>query len=116
MKSVGVSVIPGSDGVVGTVEEGLEIASNIGYPIIIKAASGGGGRGMRVVNSKDEFEMAFNTATSEAKISFNDSNVYIEKFFISPKHIEIQIICDGSNNAYSLLYRNIRHFLSYVFR
>ena len=105
MKSIGVPVIPGSNGNVNTVEEGHAIADNIGYPIIIKATSGGGGRGMRVVNSKDEFEMAFNTAKSESKISFGDDSVYLEKYFISPKHIEIQVICDKDNNVYSLLDR-----------
>ena len=105
MKGIGVPVIPGSNGNVNDLEEGIKVAEEIGFPIIIKATSGGGGRGMRVVNHIDEFELAFNTATSEAKISFNDSRVYIEKYFISPKHIEIQIIADSNNNVYSLLER-----------
>ena len=105
MKSFGVPVIPGSQGDLESVEDGLKIADEIGYPIIIKASSGGGGRGMRVVHSKDEFEVSYSTATSEAKISFNDSNVYLEKYFISPKHIEIQIIADKNGNVYSLLDR-----------
>ena len=105
MKEIGVPVIPGSNGNVNNLEEGINVAKEIGFPIIIKATSGGGGRGMRVVNHIDEFELAFNTATSEAKISFNDSRVYIEKYFTSPKHIEIQIIADSNNNVYSLLER-----------
>tara|TARA_B100000965_G_scaffold296243_1_gene254474 strand:+ start:2789 stop:4150 length:1362 start_codon:yes stop_codon:yes gene_type:complete len=105
MKKIGVPVIPGSDGNVQNLEDGINIADEIGYPIIIKAASGGGGRGMRVVNNRSDFELAFNTATSEAKLSFNDDRVYIEKFFTSPKHIEIQIICDKNNHVYSLLDR-----------
>ena len=105
MKKIGVPVIPGSDGNIQNLEDGINIADEIGYPIIIKAASGGGGRGMRVVNNRSDFELAFNTATSEAKLSFNDDRVYIEKFFTSPKHIEIQIICDKNNNVYSLLDR-----------
>ena len=105
MKSLGVPIIPGSKGNVDSVEEGVDIAREIGYPIIIKATSGGGGRGMRIVNNEEEFEIAFTTAQSEAKISFNDSNVYIEKYFISPKHIEIQIIADSAGNVYSLLDR-----------
>ena len=105
MKKIGVPVIPGSNGNVDSLEEGLRVAEEIGFPIIIKATSGGGGRGMRVVNTIDEFELAYNTATSEAKISFNDSSVYIEKYFTSPKHIEIQIIADSNYNAYSLLDR-----------
>ena len=105
MKSIGVPIIPGSNGNIYSVEEGLTVAEDIGYPIIIKASSGGGGRGMRVVNNPDEFELAYNTATSESKISFNDANVYIEKYFTSPKHIEVQIIADSNGNAYSLLER-----------
>ena len=105
MKSFGVPVIPGSNGNLNSAEEGLEIADEIGYPVIIKASSGGGGRGMRVVHSKEDFIVSYETAKSEAKVSFNDSNVYLEKFFTSPKHIEIQIIADKNGNVYSLLDR-----------
>ena len=78
----------------------MEIANDLGYPVIIKASSGGGGRGMRIVNDSQDFKNAFDTAQSEAKISFNDTNVYIEKYFVSPKHIEIQIISDTHGNVY----------------
>jgi acetyl-CoA carboxylase biotin carboxylase subunit len=105
MKSFGIPVIPGSQGNIDSVNDGLKVAEEIGYPVIIKAASGGGGRGMRIVNNQSEFEIAFSTAQSEAKISFNDSNVYLEKYFINPKHIEIQIIADSNGNVYSLLDR-----------
>ena len=99
MVSVGVPVIPGSDGVVTSVAEGLENADKIGYPVIVKAASGGGGRGMRMVESKEEFENSFFSAQSEAKIAFNNDEVYIEKYFVSPRHIEIQIMADSHGNT-----------------
>ena len=105
MKSFGVPVIPGSHGNIESVEQGLEIADEIGYPVIIKATLGGGGRGMRIVQTKDDFELLYTTAKSEAKISFNDSSIYLEKYFISPKHIEIQVIADMNGNVYSLLDR-----------
>jgi acetyl-CoA carboxylase, biotin carboxylase subunit len=105
MENFGIPVIPGSKGNINTLDEGLSVANEIGYPVIIKAASGGGGRGMRIVNNPSEFELAFSTAQAEAKISFNDSNVYLEKYFINPKHIEIQIIADSKGNVYSLLDR-----------
>jgi acetyl-CoA carboxylase biotin carboxylase subunit len=99
MVSVGVPVIPGSDGVVASVAEGLENADKIGYPVIVKAASGGGGRGMRMVESKEEFENSFFSAQSEAKIAFNNDEVYIEKYFVSPRHIEVQIMADSHGNT-----------------
>jgi len=101
MKKVGVPVIPGSEGVVNDIHEGLTIASEIGYPVIIKAASGGGGRGMRMVEHENEFENAFNSAQSESKISFNNDEVYIEKYFTNPRHIEIQIMADKSGNIFA---------------
>ena len=101
MKSAGVAVIPGSDGIVHNIEEGLKIASNIGYPIIIKAASGGGGRGMRMVEKEEDFTNAFNSAQSESKIAFNNEEVYIEKYFTEPRHIEIQILADSHGNTYA---------------
>jgi len=101
MKSVGVPVIPGSDGVVPSASEGLKIANNIGYPVIVKAASGGGGRGMRMVEKEDDFINAFNSAQSESKISFNNDEVYIEKYFTEPRHIEIQILADSHGNTFA---------------
>jgi len=105
MRKLNVPIIPGSLGVVKSASEGLDIAHELGFPVIIKASSGGGGRGMRIVNNPDDFKNAFETAQSEAKISFNDTNVYVEKYFISPKHIEIQIVSDTHGNVYSLLDR-----------
>jgi len=99
MLAVGIPVIPGSDGVVTSVAEGLENADKIGYPVIVKAASGGGGRGMRMVESKEEFENSFFSAQSEAKIAFNNDEVYIEKYFVSPRHIEVQIMADSHGNT-----------------
>ena len=101
MKSFGVPVIPGSDGVVSDSSKGLEIARGIGYPVIVKAASGGGGRGMRMVDSESDFVNAFNSAQSESKISFNNDEVYIEKYFLEPRHIEIQILSDTHGNTFA---------------
>ena len=101
MKAAGVAVIPGSEGVVDTAEEGIKIASTIGYPVIIKAASGGGGRGMRMVENEEDFTNAFNSAQSESKIAFNNDEVYIEKYFTEPRHIEIQILGDSHGNIYA---------------
>ncbi|MBI44762.1 MAG: acetyl-CoA carboxylase biotin carboxylase subunit [Candidatus Marinimicrobia bacterium] len=101
MESFGVPVIPGSKGVVGSVQDGLEIASDIGYPVIIKAASGGGGRGMRMVVKDSDFENAYNSAQSESKISFDNDEVYIEKYFKSPRHIEVQILSDQHGNVFA---------------
>ena len=98
MKAAGVPVIPGSDGLVHSFEDAKIIAEKIGYPIIVKAASGGGGRGMRLVNENSELENSFKSAQSEAKISFNNDEVYIEKYFINPRHIEIQILADEHGN------------------
>ena len=105
MRKLNVPIIPGSVGLVDSSDKGLSIANELGFPVIIKASSGGGGRGMRIVNDPSDFKNSFDTAQSEAKISFNDTNVYIEKYFTSPKHIEIQIISDTHGNVYSLLDR-----------
>ena len=101
MKAVGVEVIPGSEGVVKNVQDGLEIASSIGYPVIIKAASGGGGRGMRMVENEEDFINSFNSAQSESKIAFDNDEVYIEKYFTQPRHIEIQILSDIHGNTFA---------------
>jgi len=100
MKQNGVPVIPGSDGVVTEIKEGKIIASEVGYPVIIKASAGGGGKGMRVVWKEEEFEKAFQTASSEAESAFGNSAVYIEKFIENPRHVEIQIIGDSEGTAY----------------
>jgi len=89
-----VPCIPGSDGLVESVEEGLEIAEKIKYPVIIKATAGGGGRGMRIVRSKEDFEDHWNNARKEAEAAFGNDGLYIEKFIEEPRHIEIQVIGD----------------------
>lgn len=100
MKENGVPVVPGSDGVITDVQEARKIASEIGYPVIIKATAGGGGKGMRIVREDAEFEKAFQTASSEAEASFNDGSMYIEKFVENPRHVEIQILGDSFGNVY----------------
>jgi acetyl-CoA carboxylase biotin carboxylase subunit len=100
MKKNGVPVIPGSDGVVATSEEGVAIAKEIGYPVIIKPSAGGGGKGMRVVWEESEFLIAFQTARHEAESFFGHPDVYIEKFLENPRHIEIQIMGDTYGNVY----------------
>jgi len=94
MKNSGVPTIPGSDGLVNTMDEAILIANKIKYPVILKATAGGGGRGMRIIRSDKDFENAWNSARSEAKIAFGDDGVYIEKYVEEPRHIEIQIVGD----------------------
>ena len=102
MKKLGVPCVPGSDGDVKTVEEARRLAADMGYPVIIKAASGGGGRGMKVANSDDEIAVAFGSARSEAKAGFGDDTVYMEKYLGRPRHIEVQVFGDGKGNAVHL--------------
>jgi len=94
MKAAGVPVIPGSDGLVEDIATGKKIGKKIGYPIILKATAGGGGKGMRVVWNEGEFEHAWNTARMEAKASFSNDGIYIEKYIEEPRHIEIQVAGD----------------------
>lgn len=94
MQEAGVPVIPGSDGPVGSDIEALKIAAEIGYPVIVKASAGGGGKGMRVVTCSDDLVRALNLARSEADAAFGNSEVYIEKFVERPRHVEIQILAD----------------------
>lgn len=94
MKKAGVPVIPGSDGVVQTLKEALEIADAIGYPVMLKAAAGGGGKGMRLIQSREELERMWATARNEAEAAFGNPEMYIEKFIQKPRHIEFQIIAD----------------------
>ena len=98
MKKVGVPTIPGSDGDVENYEDAKYICTNIGYPVIIKATSGGGGKGMRLVNDESELENAFEMAKVESEAAFSDSSVYIEKYLKNPRHIEIQVMCDNFGN------------------
>ena len=102
MKSAGVPVVPGSDGVVGTYEDAIIEARKIGFPLMIKASAGGGGKGIRLVRRFEELENAYNTAKSEAKNNFNDDSVYMEKFIENPRHIEFQILGDSFGNVVHL--------------
>ena len=100
MRKHGVPVIPGSDGVLKNLSEGKELAQGIGYPVIIKASAGGGGKGMRIVNDESEFDNAYQTARTEAESAFGNSDVYLEKYIENPRHIEIQVMGDSFGNAY----------------
>lgn len=102
MKAAGVPVVPGSDGVVKTVEEARKIAEDIGVPIMIKASAGGGGKGMRIVKDLSEVEKAFQMASNEAEMSFGNGDVYIEKFVENPRHVEIQVLGDKFGNIIHL--------------
>lgn len=101
-KKLGIPIVPGSDGAVTEEAEALRTMSEIGYPVIIKASAGGGGRGMKVVHSEREFAIALETTRSEAAAAFGDDAVYIEKYLEKPRHIEIQVIGDGAGNAIHL--------------
>lgn len=103
MKKAGIPCIPGSDGALGNdAQKNLELADRIGYPIIIKAAGGGGGRGMRVVRERDELINSIAMTRTEAAAAFNNDEVYMEKFLENPRHIEIQVVCDGQGQAIHL--------------
>lgn len=102
MKKAGVPVIPGSNGSVKNLNDAMEIAEKIGYPVMLKAAAGGGGKGIRIVNNKEELESNYNIVKQEAKISFNDDEIYIEKFVKNPRHVEIQILADEHGNVIHL--------------
>ncbi len=94
MKAAGVPVIPGSDGLLTSIEEGKSIAKEIGYPVILKATAGGGGKGMRIIREEAEFERAWNSARAEAGAAFGNDGVYLEKFIEEPRHVEIQVFGD----------------------
>lgn len=102
MREAGVPVVPGSDGAVASLEEAKEIARKIGFPVMIKASAGGGGRGIRVAQNMEEFENAFLTAGQEAEACFGDGDLYLEKFLVNPRHIEIQILADEHGGAIHL--------------
>ncbi len=102
MLAAGVPLMPGSDGIVETVEEALAWGEKIGYPVIVKASAGGGGRGMRIVNSPDEMADMYNTARTEARAAFTDDSVYMEKYLLEPRHIEVQILGDLFGNIIHL--------------
>ena len=101
-KALGIPVVPGSDGGVPTYEAAVEAAEAIGFPVIIKATAGGGGRGMKVAKNARELEIAFRTARAEAKVAFGNDEVYIEKYLQRPRHIEIQVFGDGKGGAVHL--------------
>ncbi|KUF09295.1 acetyl-CoA carboxylase biotin carboxylase subunit [Pseudoponticoccus marisrubri] len=102
MKELGVPCVPGSEGGVTDVAAALKIGEEFGYPVIVKATAGGGGRGMKVARTAEEMQTAFQTARSEAKAAFGNDEVYIEKYLTTPRHIEIQVFGDGKGNAVHL--------------
>lgn len=102
VKKAGIPVVPGSDGGVDNIADAKSIAKEIGYPVIIKATAGGGGRGMKVANNDSELEIALTTARSEAGSVFGNPEVYIEKFLTRPRHIEIQVLADNHGNVVHL--------------
>jgi acetyl-CoA carboxylase, biotin carboxylase subunit len=101
-KKLGIPVVPGSEGAVSSDQEAARIAGATGYPVLIKAAAGGGGRGMKVASSASELSAALSTARAEAKAAFGDDALYIEKYLERPRHIEIQVLGDGEGNAIHL--------------
>ncbi len=101
-KRLGIPVVPGSEGGVSSIADARRICAEIGYPVIIKATAGGGGRGMKVARSEKELENALSTARSEAKAAFGNDEVYIEKYLTTPRHIEIQVFGDGKGKAVHL--------------
>ena len=105
MKAAGVPIVPGSYKAV-EMEEGHRIADEIGYPVLIKASLGGGGKGIKRVNSSDEFDALYLEAKEEAKKFFGNDEIYVEKFIVSPKHIEVQVMCDKFGNVIHLFERN----------
>ena len=98
-KNAGIPVVPGSDGGVATDEEAMEAAEQIGFPVLIKAASGGGGRGMKVAKDRDSLLEAVSTARSEAAAAFGDGTVYMERYLQKPRHVELQVIADSHGNV-----------------
>ena len=98
----GLPLVPGSPGAVHTIEEATEVAKEVGFPLLVKAASGGGGRGMKVAATPDDLQEAFSSARSEAKAAFGDDTVYLERYLDNPRHIEIQVVGDSHGNAVHL--------------
>ena len=105
-KEAGVPVVEGSDGIIEDVKEAIKIAKRIGYPVMIKASSGGGGKGISIARNDEELENLFERTSLEALSSFGDKSLYIEKFIESPKHIEIQILADSFGNVVHLFERD----------
>ena len=101
-KRLGIPVVPGSDGAVGAEDDAMAIAEAIGFPVLVKAAAGGGGRGMKVAQTAEDLMLALSTASNEAKSAFGDASVYLEKYLQKPRHIEIQVLGDGRGGAIHL--------------
>jgi acetyl-CoA carboxylase biotin carboxylase subunit len=102
MKSAGVPILPGSDGIIASAEAALEYAGKVGYPVIVKASAGGGGRGMRVIRSEQELPNLFHSAQSEAQAAFGNGDLYMEKYIERPRHIEFQVLGDSYGKVVSL--------------
>ena len=101
-KRLGIPVVPGSDGAITNEAQAMRIAKQMGFPVLVKAAAGGGGRGMKVARTPEDLDMAIKTARSEAKAAFGDDSVYLEKYLTRPRHIEIQVFGDGKGEAIHL--------------
>ncbi|RKD75632.1 biotin carboxylase /acetyl-CoA carboxylase carboxyltransferase subunit alpha [Sinobaca qinghaiensis] len=99
MKSAGVPIVPGTEGLIEDEKKALKVANEIGYPVIVKASAGGGGKGMRVAGSEEELAKAISMAKQEAQTSFGDASVYLEKYIEEPRHVEIQVMADSKGNA-----------------
>jgi acetyl-CoA carboxylase biotin carboxylase subunit len=102
MEELGIPIVKGSNGDVKSIEEASDFANKIGYPVLFKAVSGGGGKGMKIANSPNEVENAFKMARSEAEANFGSSSVYLERYLVNPRHIEIQVIADSYGNVIHL--------------
>ncbi len=102
IKSAGIPVVPGSDGGVDTIEDARSVAKKIGYPVLVKATAGGGGRGMKVARTADDIDEAWSSARTEAKAAFGNDGVYLEKYLEKPRHIEVQVIADSHGNVVHL--------------
>lgn len=102
MRKEGIPVIPGSNGSISGLKEAMNIANEIGYPVMIKASNGGGGKGIRVVNNAKELESSYNIVKQESKNAFGDDEIYIEKYIKNPRHVEIQIMADEYGNIVHL--------------
>ncbi len=102
VKAAGIPTVPGSDGAVGSLDEAMKIADEMGYPVLIKASAGGGGRGMKVAQRREDLSFALSTAKAEAKSAFGNDEVYMEKYLQTPRHIEVQVLADSHRNVVHL--------------